>query len=230
MKKLDTKTEISAGLAFVQAAAAAMPRTLGDRDRINAMDKAMALAVETRFAFGLDDAVALKRLGIETCVGVFRPLYQGFYRQACLAGGTYPRMWEKAHSMRPWLAEKAVYVDYRLNRPAEYSGRVCPGIAVQLPQSFMVETKDLATTQDGFQVWWVTEFSAETINLCRYETGTASHARERAFTKASGAPARRRQVGREEWALLQKSMAPASESAAPEKETISAREAEPLAA
>lgn len=188
-----SKSETSKGLAFMLAAAAAMPRTLGDRERAKAMSVAMSLAVKYRFEFKSGDVQALERLSIETCVGVFRPLDQHYYYLACEAGGTYPRVWEQANGIQAWRAVKAVHTHWSEATSFMDEARICPGVAVLLPPSFSKEEPELASYQ-GMQVWWVTDFSDESINLCRYKPYKSF-----ALRKPGGAPARRRQLSREDW-------------------------------
>lgn len=191
---------ISAGLTFLQAAASAMPKTLGDRERIAAMCEAMQLAVRNRFAFAKQDAKALQRLGIETSVGVFRPL--DYYMLACVNGGTYARMWEAHHSQRPWMARKAITPDYLRNAFSLLdNNRVAPRMGVLLPESF--DAHDPATMLvDGLQVWWVTGMSDEFIRVCRYRLTPAemeNRNRSTPFQHQNRSPFRIRTLMRDEW-------------------------------
>lgn len=192
-----SKSEISKGLAFMLAAKAAMPASLGDRERTSAMHSAMKLAVRNRFAFQQEDVEALKRMTIDTCVGVFRAMDLSYYYIACEAGGTYPRVWEKEHGIKAWRAAKAVHTHW--SRPTSFvdDSRVCTGVAVLLPPSFSKEEPELASYM-GMQVWWVTDFTDQTINLCRYKPHDITPLR-----KPGGAPARRRQLTRDEWDIFQ---------------------------
>jgi hypothetical protein len=201
---MQTKVKtISAGLAFLQAAAAAIPRTLGDRARIAAMSESMHIAVKSRFAFDKDDVPALQRLGIQTCVGVFRPM--DYYLLACAAGGTYARMWEAHRKQKPWIASKAVFPNYVLERQAGRTtlenNRVTAFVAVLLPSTFSPEEEDLASFERS-QVWWCTSHDNDSITLCRYrvtELAKERGAYHEPFSRC-GSPARIRKLSREEWA------------------------------
>jgi hypothetical protein len=189
----------SAGLVFMAAAKAAMPRTLGDRERISAMDTAMGLAVRNRFAFEPEDVQELRSMRIETCVGVFRPLDLLFYRMACHAGGTYARMYEQYLGLKPWRAGKAIFPAFQHDDSVHENVRVCAGVAVLMPPTFSLEEPELASHK-GLQVWWVTDSTATTINLCRYKPAEG-HKGE--FRHPGGTPARRRQLTHEEWDIFQ---------------------------
>lgn len=199
MNKLD-KSARSAGLAYMLAAKAAAPKSLGDRERIAVMGASMDIAVRNRFPFKPDDAEELANLGIRTCVGVFRPLDQCYYRIACLVGGTYPRMWEAYHGLAPWKAAVAVIpYHFRIRDDLLENTRVTTDIGVLMPQSFGPDEPELASHL-GLQVWWVTSCTGDTVNLCRYSpsTGYAGH-----LQRPGGAPARRRQVDRDAWGKYQ---------------------------
>lgn len=197
---------VSAGLAFIQAAAAAMPRTLGDRERIAAMEEAMRLAVRNRFAFDKDDAEALNRFRITTCVGKFRPM--AYYGMACYHGGTYARMWETQHQQKPWVAAVAVFAgswtNFAAREEVRQKQRVAESVAVLLPASFSRYEALLARTDEGHQVWWCTSMNADTITLCRYEWPAHQEGREDLvrypFYHSGQKPARIRKLTREEWA------------------------------
>lgn len=199
----------SKGLAFIKAAAAAMPKAMGDRDYVSAMAQVMSLAIDSRFQFAATDGPALNRFGHDTCVGVFRPLDSRWYVQACIAGGTYPAMWEKSHKERPWKAPFVVYnkdprapIGHRL--AVLENNRVYVGLGVVLPMSMDEDPEaeldrfdnfplDGWKTQEGRtlsgQVWWVTSAEDSHIMLCRYKPETQF-------------PVRRKKVLREEWAAL----------------------------
>lgn len=206
----DQKT--SAGLAFMLAAAAAMPKTLGDRERIAAMSDAIRLAIRNRFAFAKQDADALKRLGIETCVGVFRPL--DYYLNACVYGGTYAKMWEAHHDQKPWVALTAVTPDYleRGYHPGHEllaNNRVTVQMGVLLPESFD-DHDDRTIPVEGKQVWWVTSQDYEHITVCRYrltDVQLATIGRARPFHH-TGKPFRIRKLTRDQWAELNKEPVP----------------------
>lgn len=200
---MNKKTELSAGLTYMRAAQNAMPRSLGDRERINGMSSAMSLAIRCCFEFRPEDANELRRMGIETCVGVFRPMEESFYRAACRDGGTYPRMWEQFHGIKAWRARKAVHFNADHRREVVENSRVCTHTAVLMPQTFASAEPDLAS-HDGHQVWWVTDFNNDTINLCRYKP---SEGHWGALNRPGGAPARRRQVARADWEIFQAALA-----------------------
>ncbi|MEX3983653.1 hypothetical protein AB4Y45_32245 [Paraburkholderia sp. EG287A] len=190
---------ISAGLAFMQAAAAAMPKSLGDREYGAAMGNVMSLAVRNRFAFDRNDAEALDKLRFEGAV-VFRPL--DYYLGACRFGGTYARMWELHHGQKPWMADRAVFPAYiggyddrqpftvEDNRIAVRAGALLPGS----------DDPDLATFE-GLQVWFCTSMTDDTITLCRYavtDEVRKYHGRNAPLSQ-QGKPARIRKLSRAEW-------------------------------
>lgn len=190
----------SAGLAFITAARDGMPSTLGDRVRIQAMGDAMALAVRCKFKFDKDDAAVLKQFGIHTCVGVFRPMDEHYYSQACVHGGTYARMWEAWAGMRPWIASRAFAGGYGSTRGDELGeNRVAPGIGVLLPLVEADAGADAALSQTrDAQVWWCTSIEKEEIVLCRYRFP----AERRYPFDREGQPARRMKLSRAQWAAL----------------------------
>ena len=192
MKKTDA---ISAGLAYMLAAQAALPRTLGDRERVEALSNCMRIAVDNRFAFKVEDAKALNELNIRRCVGVFRALNPSYYHTACLKGGTYARLYEAWAEFSPWRAAVAVFRTMSSSAHVLEDNRVTEDVGVLMPDSFGADEPDLATHQ-GLQVWWVTAYTDETINLCRYKPamGYEGHLR-----RPGGAPARRRQISRQAW-------------------------------
>ncbi|KVP16883.1 hypothetical protein [Burkholderia ubonensis] len=201
---MNKEQKISAGLAFMQAAAAAMPKTLGDRERIAAFSGAMTLAVRNRFAFAKDDAKELLRMGIETCVGVFRPL--DYYLGACVHGGTYARMWEAHHGQKPWVARKAIAPRYAFDHYRTTildDNRVATGMGVLLPQSFDAPDSFTLPVQ-GLQVWWVTSQTDEIITVCRYRLNPSELEKRHADTpfQRTGHPFRIRKLTREQWKEL----------------------------
>lgn len=189
---------LSPALAFLQATENAIPRTLGDRDRIKVMHEAMTLAVNNRFVFGKDEAPLLARLGISTsCVGIFDPLR--YYREACEAGGTYARMWETARGQKPWIARFSLSRDCR----ALENTRIAPDMGVLLPPGFSPAEPDLGTYGDH-QLWWCTNLTGTTINLCRYRVTQEELQRwGRDALRPRGTPVRRKQLGRSEWEAIQ---------------------------
>lgn len=194
--------KISAGLAFMLAAAAAMPKTLGDRERIAAFSEALRLAIRNRFAFAKQDADELRRLGIETCVGVFRPL--DYYLEACVHGGTYAKMWEAHRKQKPWIALTAIAPEHiSHNFELLANNRVTLHMGVLLPQSFDAHDEGTLSVE-GQQVWWVTTQDNEFITVCRYrlpEGPLARTGRARPFQKV-GRPFRIRRLNRQQWAEL----------------------------
>jgi hypothetical protein len=192
---------LSAALVFMQAARDAIPRTFGDRDRIEALEDALRLAVKNRFAFDRDDGPLLERLGIETSGGCFRPM--DFYTLACASGGTYPRMWEQCQEQKPWIAARAVFPEWvngTRQRTLLENNRVAVRAAVLLPATFTAEEPELASFE-GRQVWWVTSQDDETITLCRYRVTDAVKARGAYYVpfERSGSPARVRKLSRADW-------------------------------
>lgn len=192
---------ISAGLAFMRAAVHAMPRSLGDRERVAAMDAAMTLAVKNRFAFDKEDAEQLENMGIHRCVGVFRAL--DFYLLACRFGGTYPRMWEAHHGQKPWMADRAVFPAFiggaDIRQPVIIeNNRIAVGAGALLPG---MDDPDLATYEKN-QVWWCTSMTEDSITVCRYKVTDASrkyHGLGYAPLHHEGKPTRVRKLTRTQW-------------------------------
>lgn len=191
---------ISAGLAFMHAAAAAAVKTAGDRERVRALKDAMEVAIRNCFEFSKTDGPALLNLALETRWGDFRPM--DYYLNGCLAGGAYPEMWEAHHQIQPWVARKAIVSrnglqDFRVVD----DHRVTQGIGVLMPNSF--DTPDYATLPIlDMQVWWVTAFTDELIRVCRYRLTPeelANRNLETAYQHHSRAPFRVRTLLREEW-------------------------------
>lgn len=202
----------SKGLLFLEAAAAAMPKSLGDRAYIRAMDSAMELAIYNRMAFNVADGPALKKLNHLTCVGHFTPMARHWYRRACGVGGTYPAMWEKENGERAWKAPFAIFREFDMTG-AIYKGlpfennllvlqnnRVCAGMGVIVPMALEDDPEAGLDRFDNYelapkgetvsgQVWWMTSADDAHATLCRYKAGSA-------------APVRRKKVTREEWTAL----------------------------
>ncbi|GBG14547.1 orotidine 5'-phosphate decarboxylase [Novimethylophilus kurashikiensis] len=202
-----TKMKVSGGLAFIQTAAEAMPRTLGDRERIFGMCDIMEKAIRLRFPFDKNDGAELRRLGIQTSVGVFRPL--DYYSKAVVAGGTYARMWETYYSQKPWKASRAViqrpsYGHHGRDLEVMNNHRIAVGLQLLLPASKDDEDTGLVMYQ-GFQVWHCTSMSNDTITICRYRSSdymTSLRSRDWEFSRPSRHPAKRMTLTREEWAKL----------------------------
>lgn len=203
----------SPGLSFMHAADAALPKSLGDRDSIQALTDAMTIAVRSRFIFAVDDADELRRLSIKTCVGVFRPLDEFYYHLACMFGGTYAKLWEKHHKQKPWVAHTAVLPLHRHHDMQHKLGRTLPAnritthMGVLMPHSFAPEDAE-AEAQFGVyheqQIWWCTSLNDKEITLCRYRlpVNPEKHYGDAAFIR-EGKPARIRKLSREEWAQWQ---------------------------
>lgn len=180
-------------VVMLRAAAAAMPRSLGDRERIGAMHELMAVAISARMLFDKDDAELLRQLGITTSVGVFRPIDEHLYTSACRAGGTYPAMYERAVGLKPWQCPR------RVLDGAVDPGRVAPNIAVLLPPGELPGHEDIPCF-DGGEVWWCTSMDSKTMTLCTY-------AKKELFSRPApferkGSPTRRQTVDRARWAAL----------------------------
>jgi hypothetical protein len=188
------KTETSAGVTFMQAAVAGIGNSIGDRVRSAAMNDLLMMAIKTKMTFDVDDAPSLTRMAITTSVGVFRPLDDCFYRQACLTGGSYARMWEKAKNVKPMKAARAGCA------PIEMQGdiRVAADIAVLLVGE---DDDGLMPRLEGLQLWWVTSINLEAgfINLGRYKL----YPDQRHPFNRFDAPAKRKKLNREQWDLAQ---------------------------
>lgn len=194
---------LSAGMAFMHAAAAAAVKTAGEREYVRALKDAMVVAIRNRFEFFETDGAALMGLYKETRWGDFRP--QDYYREACLAGGSFPAMWEAHLDMRPWVANKAVIAKEMLPcYDILENTRVAVGMAVLMPESF--DTPDEATLPiQDMQVWWVNAMTDDLIRVCRYRLHPEELA-NRTFGSAlihhSRSPFRVRTLMREEWEEL----------------------------
>lgn len=195
-------TSVSPGLAFMQAAFNAMPRTLGDRVRIAALGDALTLAIKCRMVFSRDDIKPLERLQQHTCVGVFRAFDDCYYRQACEAGGTFAGVWEKVKGIKPWSAPEVLA---RRSADVMKDNRVAPGMGVLIGVAeddhghpLVAGTKlELAALQ-GRQVWWCTSIDADHIVLCRYHRHP-----DGSCLKTDGLkPTRRLKLNREQWKAL----------------------------
>lgn len=191
-------TNVSAGLRFIEATAQAIPKSMGDRDRIAVMSEALALAIRNCFGFGVNDGEELHTYRIITCVGKFRPHAPHFYRLACIHGGTFAKMWEKYNKQKPWYAAYAIVPDNRRHIQLEdriaRANRVATGFGVLLPESFCPENQENASSYEqyrGFQVWWCTSVSDTEITICRYLASNSE--------RNTGRPARVRSISREEW-------------------------------
>lgn len=205
--------EKSAGVVLLDAAWRGLPRTSTDRERLSAMRAALDLAIRHRFAFHSDDAAALRRYCIQSGSGIFRPLDEGHYTKACHFGGTFPRLWETACHMKPWIAANALAsrnlsgygdapVEELLGR-----NRVATGMGALLPATFLpaVDAPELARFQDQ-QVWWITSMAADQLTLCRYRVADedldGNNKYRRVAFGTPGKPARVRKLTRKEWDAL----------------------------
>ncbi|MEJ8837554.1 hypothetical protein [Ramlibacter sp. AN1133] len=184
---------------FLTTTAHALPRTLGDRDTIAAMSSAMELAIDSGMQFSLKDGERLRRLGISRQVGIFDPLWEGYYERACAMGGTYARLYEAVVLGRPWMAPKVFRCDWavprmvgRYARPDGLveNARVAKNFAVLLDREDEPENR-LSRALDR-QVWFCTSMDSARIVLCRYSQ------QQNPFER-SGAPAKRWILSRDDW-------------------------------
>lgn len=205
---VSTLHEPSKGLAFLIAADAAIPKTLGDRVRSSTMNDLMAIAIKTRMAFGAQEGAVIARAGLRlrTSVGVFDPLDVIWYYKACREGGTYARMWEAHNGVTPFIAATAYTRDGR----SKNANRMAPSLAVVLKGVDQdADDAHMARTGEGHAIWWCTSVDLEqgSIVLCRYRhKGRGAVARPGEHMLQSSAPARRMQLTREQWADLQSRM------------------------
>lgn len=196
---METNNEkVSAAIRFLRATRDAMPRTIGDRVRISSMCEAFDIALRCKFQFAKTDAQILEReFGIDTCVGVFRPLDERHYIEACAHGGTYPAMWEAHKGMDPWIAPR-VGIKTRGHGSAviKEDYRVAPGSAVLVPIKERTEDDDTMGTTGDDRVWWCTSFKRDSMVLCRYHVNP-----EKPYTlwQPEDGPARRVTITRDQW-------------------------------
>jgi hypothetical protein len=200
-EKQGGRTE-SAGLTFLRAARDAMPNTIGDRVRVQAMCEALSLSIRCKFKFDAADGEKLADRGwgsyaIQTSVGVFQPLDSHYYSEACVHGGTFARMWEAYTGQRPWVAPNVFGCASRGTSSVEELGenRVAVGLGVLIRRDADKDDAGLARTRDR-QVWWCTSASKNEIILCRYRYEGESRY---AFGRQSGAPAKRLKMNRAQW-------------------------------
>lgn len=194
-------------LDVLRATRDALPRTLGDRDSVAAMDAAMELAIDSGMIFRSEDAAALHELRIRTGVGIFDPFWEGYYARACIMGGTYPRLYETRHGFRAWTAPlvyRAVHLRgyrracYAMPNAMVEDGRVAPGFVVLIERADTEADKALAR-KGVHQVWRCTSIGAAEIILCRY---TMEAKKDPIQSHPGGAPARRWKLSRGEWQSL----------------------------
>lgn len=192
-------------MKFIAAAHNAMPSTIGDRDRISAMDGVLRTAITCRFPFDRDDGrhLASSHLGIETNVGVFRPLDMHAYVLACVHGGTYPKAWEAHHGIKPWVAPRIFVSEDRWGAIARLQdNRIAPGLGVLIDAPLEEDDPQLAR-DEGSQIWWCTSMDKDRLILCRYRMEPVQDARERVRPYAhTGAPAKRMTIDRAQWEAL----------------------------
>ena len=185
-----TNSNVSAGVCFMQAAADGIAKSIGPRLRAETMNNLLMTAIITKMAFMPDDAATLRALSITSSVGVFRPLNDSFYRQACLTGGSYAQMWEKAHGVQPIKAARAGTIASDVQ--AEI--RVAADIAVFLAGD---DNDPLMPRHEGLQVWWVTSINLEAgiINLGRYKLYPDQYCPFKRYY----APVKRKKLNRDQW-------------------------------
>ncbi len=210
----------SNGVAFLSAASQAFPKSIGDREYVHAMHRLMEIVVQSRMVFSVQDGKALRRLAYRTCVGHFDPLAENWYARACVAGGTYPAMWEKHHGMRPWKATMAIhktpgvkpygYVqtkedDFALHAFTLLPGnRVFPGMAV-LFQTSMEDDPDYELTRlDNYPLGNARDpdtplVSGEVWWVSSFSNGHITLCR---YRSGKNTPARRKKLTRDEWQAL----------------------------
>lgn len=179
----------SPGLQFMQVAFNSMPRSLGDRVRIAALGEALTLAVKCKMRFAKTDIEELHKLRQQTCVGVFRPFDERFYTAACVAGGTFAGLWEKANNIAPWIAPEVID---RNCTDVLANNRVAPGLAV-LRSAEDEEDGALAVVGQK-QLWWCTSIADDQLVLCRYPkhpNGISRH--------LHGQPAKVWKLSRDQW-------------------------------
>lgn len=187
----------SAGLAFMLAAYQGIAKSIGDRERSGALNSLLASAIKLKMAFDADDSPRLAQLAMNTCVGVFRPSDEEFYSMACISGGTFARMWEKARGVKPFKAVLA-----GIPGEIQSNNRVAPGLAVLLDGN---DSDELMPRYQGRQVWWVTSVNWDQgiINLSRYRLEPDG---KYPFNRP-GVPAKRLKLSRNEWEDRMREMA-----------------------
>jgi hypothetical protein len=203
---------------FLRTAAHALPRTLGDRDSIAAMNAAMELAIDSGMVFRTTDRNELEDLRITTSAGHFDPFWEGYYRRACMMGGTYPKVYESQKGFRPWIAplvhRPVVWADRRVRyggpNPLEQDTRIAPGFALLIASDAEKDEPGLARV-DAYQIWQCTSIGAEMAILCRYKHSPKPLAD---LESRSGQPAKRWKLTRAQWAETFKNESEASSDAA----------------
>ena len=198
------QAQLSPALALLIAADAAFPEGAGDRNRIQALDDVLTGAIRCKAKFDVNDGPRIEaaRLGIETCVGVFRPLDSRWYHEAAVIGGTYARMWEKHSGYKPFIAPEA-WRGGRLEAPLQKQ-RLVPGLAILLPETESeTESETGLQTFRGAAVWWCTnlDYPKDRVILCRYRAEPSMNIRRPSEIRdpAARVPARRKTILRSEW-------------------------------
>ncbi len=184
---------VSPAVSLMEALVAGEPRTLGDRERIQARCGLLRLVIQSGIEFWLDDLrrEGLGRLEMDRCVGVFRGADMHLYSLACQSNSTYALAFERHEKMDPWACHSLRSVQGGLS-----TGRVHPRAEVVDMATTDVDDTILESTSDGHPVWHCTSMCRDTIVLVRYRAGERFHGEQ---------PARRKSMKREEWARLQAS-------------------------
>lgn len=182
---------------FITAASNAISKSVGDGLISATMKDVVRIAITTKMKFDADDGgrFVAAQLSIRTCVGCFDPLDRHHYDAACIAGGTYAKMWERWANVKPFMAP-ALWTDQgQLLR----SNRVAPGVAIVIPAKIDA-TETLEHTREG-EVWWVStvDFDKDRIILVRYD-GKGLREPHRNYGRKS--PAKRQILSRSEWNQL----------------------------
>ncbi len=187
----------SPALKFLRAAVDNAPKSLGVREYVDFIHGVMKLAVQSRFVFGADEGEALKHFNFHSCSGVFRPLDETYYRLACESGGTFPRLWEKAKGIDPWVAQLVVE-DQARTWEDPVVRRVCSGTSVLMPYSFKNDgvQDDMLENWQGWPLWRCTSISTEYVVLCRYRVTKERGNQNSKLIK-------RAKIDRDEWAAAQ---------------------------
>jgi len=188
--------ELSPAMNFIYAGLKAMPRTLGDREGSAIVSDLMSLAIRARMQFKTSDGELLDKEGFNSCVGVFRPMDERYYTEACVNGGTYARMWESFYGRKPWTAPEVLFRSQNFREAS--SNRVAPGLCVLLAAD-SAKPDGLCKIADK-ELWWCTSFAEEHIILCRYAPSKMDGWLNQYGN--AGKPVKRRKFSREEWDAL----------------------------
>lgn len=212
---------LSPAVSFLLSARRSLPKSMGDRDRIEFMSKMLWRAVGAGMSFHVDDAEALKRIEEHTQVGVLTGLNEQLYSHACGCGSTYARMYEKAREMRPWYAPVTRKADWKGVGPVLYDNRVGPRMVVLIK----AEDEQPGLMRDGeHQLWIVTSQAPQTLMLCRYKSaGEARFVQDQ--YRVDGSPTTRRKYSRADWEReFPRQRGPAGVDAAAEPDSLRPRE------